>query len=155
MTTPPPKIIEKKSPKKRSSCPKCKDRNIIKSGFVGGDQRWKCKACSYQYTKTEKRGRPLWQKSLVVFLYSYGVSLHAIARIFDVQPSTVFKWVKHYAKDHVHTPEDNHVNIIGLGDMPGLISKNIINDPSMLCISISDSIFKDGTGIAITKRAGL
>jgi len=121
--------------------------------MVQGEQRWKCKECAYQFTKTEKRGRPLWQKSLVVFLYSNGVSMNAIARIFDVRPSTVLKWVRVYAKDHVHKPEENNVHIVDLAQMQNLMQQNIKENPSMLCIAISDEIFKDGAGIAISKRA--
>lgn len=143
------------SPKKleaKLSCPKCSAKTVIKSGLVNGEQRWKCKECTYQYTRTKKRGRPLWQKSLVVFLYSYGVSMHAIARIFDVQPSTILKWVREYAKDHVHKPENSDVHIMTLAEMQSLMQKNVSNDQSMLCISINDDIFKDGAGIIINKN---
>jgi transposase-like protein len=147
------KISSIKKVKKQLSCPKCKNKSIIKSGMVQGEQRWKCKACSYQFTRIVQRGRPLWQKSLVVFLYCYGVSLHAIAKIFDVQPSTVLKWVKLYAKDYTHTPEISNVHIMSLAEMQDIIQNNINNDPSTLFISINDAIFKNGAGISITKQS--
>ena len=148
----PPKKPGKKPQKKKQSCPKCNGKDVIKNGMVQGEQRWKCKGCSYQYTRDAKRGRPLWQKSLAVFLYSYGVSMHAISRIFDVQPSTILKWVRMYAKDYVHTPEANDVHIMGLAEMQNLLQENISKDPARLFISISDDIFKDSAGISITKR---
>src|SRR4051812_11428347 len=99
---PPNRNSNAKTKRKKSTpprCPKCAHRHTIRSGMVQGEQRWKCKSCAYQFTRLVPRGRPLWQKSLVVFLYSYGVSMHTIAKIFHVQPSTVLKWVRLYAQD--------------------------------------------------------
>jgi insertion element IS1 protein InsB len=137
---------------KPPSCPKCGDKSTIKSGSVDGEQRWKCKQCKYQYTRIKPRGRPLWQKSLAVFLYSYGISLHAIARIFDIQPSTVLKWVKTYAQDHVHTPELSNVKIMDSTDLANHFKDALNAGSPKLFISIDDSIFKENTGIAISQR---
>src|SRR5579864_8110537 len=92
------KTRKKRAKKPAPPCPKCGHKYAIRSGAVENKQRWKCKSCFYQYTRIAPRGRPLWQKSLVVFLYSYGVSMHEISRIFQVQPSTVLKWVRLYAR---------------------------------------------------------
>jgi transposase-like protein len=86
-------------------CPKCGHDHVIKSGKVRGEQRWKCRECSYQFTRETPRGRPLWQKSLAVFLYCHGVSMNALARMFDVQPSTVMKWVRYSTNDQPGKPE--------------------------------------------------
>ncbi|MEB3309493.1 MAG: transposase, partial [Snowella sp.] len=34
-----------------NQCPKCEHQRIIKSGFVKGKQRYKCKSCNYQFTQ--------------------------------------------------------------------------------------------------------
>jgi transposase-like protein len=137
---------------KPPTCPKCGDKNTIKSGMVDSEQRWKCKECRYQYTRVKPRGRPLWQKSLAVFLYSYGISLHAIAKIFDIQPSTVLKWVRTYAQDHVHMPELSHVKIMESVDLINHLKDSLNTGSSKLFISIDDSVFKENTGISITQR---
>lgn len=148
------KNIKKKTSIKKKTiaprCPKCGYRESIKSGQVQGEQRWKCKSCAYQYTRIAPRGRPLWQKSLVVFLYSYGVSMHAIARIFHVQPSTVLKWVRTHGTQAYPTPE-GALRIMELKDMPKLL-KQAGQDANMLCIAINDATFKKGTGITISRR---
>ncbi len=90
-------------------CPKCGYKHSIKSGKVEGQQRWKCKSCSYQYTRMEQRGRPLWQKSLSLFLYCHGVPLYKLARLFGVQPSTILKWVRHHAGGRYIRPEASSV----------------------------------------------
>lgn len=140
-----------KLPGKQPNCPKCKDKSIIKNGLVHGEQRWKCKSCQYQYTRIIKRGRPIWQKSLVVFLYSYGVSMHTIAKIFDVRPSTVLKWTRAYAQDHIHIPEENHVHIMDAKEMQNHLQESL-EDSSMLFIAINDALFKDSKAIAVSKR---
>lgn len=150
----PPGEAKIKSPAKPIPCPKCKDKKTIKSGTIQGQQRWKCKACDYQYTRIQKRGRPLWQKSLVVFLYSYGVSMHQIARIFDVQPSTILKWVRIYANDYAHTPESGEVKIMELCEMHSRMQENIGQNNSTLLIAIDDAIFKSATGITISRKKG-
>jgi transposase-like protein len=147
-----PKTAADRKQKSIPSCPKCGHKQAIKSGQVQGEQRWKCKACAYQYTRVVPRGRPLWQKSLVVFLYSYGMSMHEIGRIFHVQPSTVLKWVRAYAKDHQPKPESGDITLMELNAM----QKHLKNLPSknagILCIAIGDATFKKNVGITITKR---
>lgn len=144
-----PSARTKSAPRPR--CPKCGSREAIKSGMIQGEQRWKCKSCQYQYTRIIPRGRPLWQKSLVVFLYSYGVSMHMIARIFHVQPSTILKWVRSYAKDTQPIPEMGDLTFLDLKEMPALL-KTRGKDSNILCIAIDDATFKEGLGITITKR---
>ncbi|MDE3059947.1 MAG: IS1 family transposase [Pseudomonadota bacterium] len=135
-------------------CPKCGRKQAIKSGKVGGEQRWKCKSCAYQYTRVEPRGRPLWQKSLVVFLYSYGMSMHAIGRIFHVRPSTVLKWVKSYTKDHRPSPEKGDILITDLKDIRRRLNQQLKGneDAGMLLIALDNAAFRKGLGITITER---
>src|SRR5215213_1819072 len=40
------------------ACPACRGRVLIKSGHACGRQRWKCKGCGRQFTRTEPRGKP-------------------------------------------------------------------------------------------------
>src|SRR5262249_59691309 len=58
------------------ACPKCTHPHVVKAGMARGKQRWLCRGCGYQFTCTTPRGRPLWQKSLAVFLYCHGVSMN-------------------------------------------------------------------------------
>jgi transposase len=144
-----------RSPKKESRaetlprCPKCGGRHPIKSGQVQGKQRWKCRGCAYQFTRIIPRGRPLWQKSLVVFLYSNGLSMHAIARIFHVQPSTVLKWVRSYGQNYA-APESGGVSVVEMPDMQRYVKALRQNSPT-LCIAIDDATFKKSIGITITQ----
>jgi hypothetical protein len=41
---------------------------VRKNGIVRGDQRYRCRACSYNFTDTPPRGYPLTQKVTAVLL---------------------------------------------------------------------------------------
>ncbi len=147
-----PQARKQKKALKPQACPKCGQRGAIRSGFAQGEQRWKCKECTYQFTRTRPRGRPLWQKSLVVFLYSYGLSMRSIASIFHVQPSTVFKWVRSYAKDHQPVPEAGDIMIMELNDMHHHLEAASKENSATLCIAINDATFRKSMGITITGK---
>ena len=86
-------------------CPKCTHEHVVKAGKVKDKQRWRCRACGYQFTRITPRGRPLWQKSLAVFLYCHGVSMNALSKMFGVRASSVLKWIRGYATTHGAKPE--------------------------------------------------
>ncbi|MYK17384.1 IS1 family transposase, partial [Candidatus Poribacteria bacterium] len=46
------------------NCPRCKREDAVKNGKVRGSQRYKCKACGFQFTRLTTRGRPPWQRAL-------------------------------------------------------------------------------------------
>lgn len=86
-------------------CPRCKRENAVKNGKARERQRYKCKACGFQFTRLTSRGRPPWQRALAVFLYCRGVSISTIARMFSVSPSTVFKWIRKFGTPLGPTPD--------------------------------------------------
>ena len=87
------------------NCPRCKREDAVKNGKARGNQRYKCKACGFQFTRLTARGRPPWQRALAVFLYCRGVSISTIARRFSVSPSTVFKWIRKFGSPLAPSPE--------------------------------------------------
>lgn len=140
------------------SCPKCGQDHAIRSGTVQGSQRWKCRGCSYQYTRTAPRGRPLWQKSLAVFLHSQGMPLNTIGGIFHVQPSTVLKWVRQLA-GHPYSKQDaGNVVMMDLSAfrqrLGGSGEQDARKDAGTLCIAIDDKTFRKNMGISITRPDG-
>src|SRR4029453_1395960 len=88
-----------------TACPQCTHLHVVKAGKVKGTQRWLCRGCGYQFTRTTPRGRPLWQKSLAVFLYGHGVSMNALGKIFGVRASSVLQWIRRFATEHAAKPE--------------------------------------------------
>ncbi len=130
-------------------CPKCGRHHSIKSGSVQGKQRWKCKVCAFQFTRTTRRGKPLWQKSLVVFLYSHGLPLQTIAGLLSVQPSTVLKWVRAYESDYRAGQENGaHIKIMELSDMGKQLAKEQ-NGAGRLWIAIDNIPLPKSVAISI------
>ena len=89
------------------NCPRCKQKDAVKNGKARGSQRYKCKACGFQFTRLTTRGRPPWQRALAVFLYCRGISISDIARMFAVSPSTIFKWIRKFGSERTPLPESD------------------------------------------------
>ena len=114
-----------------AACPKCAHPHVVKSGKVGGTQRWLCRGCGYQFTRTTPRGRPGWQKSLAVFLYCHGVSMNALGKMFDVRASSVLKWIRRYATEHYVKPRPSGKAVVmEIDEMWHFLQKNVANSGS-------------------------
>lgn len=99
-------------------CKKCKSSKHVKSGFVRGHQRYKCKECGYQFTATKIRGVDPALKSLAIVLYAYcGVSMGKIARIFKVSTVAVLKWVRSAALEIKEPSSTTQSNIVMIDEM--------------------------------------
>ena len=85
-------------------CPRCQNKHFVKNGFVNETQRYKCKACRYQWTRTTPRGHPSAHKRLSVLLYCHGISMHAISKLFDVSVTTGLNWIRAFAKKKAPKP---------------------------------------------------
>lgn len=78
---------------------------MIRSGHACGRQRWRCKACNRQFTRTTPRGMPAALKREAVELYCTGLSMNAIAKRFGVAAQSVLRWVRDHADRHCPRPE--------------------------------------------------
>ena len=86
-------------------CPRCGAAALIKSGHACGRQRWRCKGCGLQFTRTTPRGMPAALKREAVELYCTGLSMNAIAKRFGVAAQSVLRWVRDHADRHCPRPE--------------------------------------------------
>lgn len=59
-------------------CPACGATAPIRSGHACGRQRWRCKGCGRQFTRTTPRGKPATMKQEAVGLYCTGLSMSAV-----------------------------------------------------------------------------
>ncbi len=134
-----------------TECPKCGHNQIVKAGKIWDKQRWKCKACGFQFTRSTARGRPLWQKSLAVFLYCHGVSMNALAKMFHVRTTSVLKWIRKFAKEHYEKPEpEGKAIIMELDEMWHYVKKNFPNSGyGKLLIGIQNNCLTGNVGIVI------
>ena len=81
-------------------CPRCGEAALIKSGHACGRQRWRCKGCGLQFTRTTPRGMPAAIKREAVELYCTGLSMNAIAKRCGVAAQSVLRWVRAHADAH-------------------------------------------------------
>jgi transposase len=134
-----------------TACPKCAHQHIVKSGKVGGAQRWLCRGCGYQFTRSSPRGRPVWQKSLAVFLYCHGMSMHALGKMFGVHASSVLKWIRRYAAEHYAKPAlSGNAIIMELDEMGHYLQKNGVNSGSgRLWIVIQATSWTGSVGVVM------
>ena len=134
-----------------TACPKCAHGHIVKSGKVRNTQRWLCRGCGYQFTRTMPRGRPLWQKSLAVFLYCHGVSMNALGNMLGVRASSVLKWIRRYATAHYEKPAPSgKVVVMELDEMWHFLQKNGANSGSgRLWIVIQAASLTGSVGVAM------
>ena len=85
-------------------CPRCQSTHFVKNGCVNEKQRYKCKRCEYQFTRTTPRGHPPEHKKLTVLLYCHGISMNAISKLFQVSTNAVLKWIRTFAKKQAPKP---------------------------------------------------
>ena len=78
-------------------CPKCgKSENQINKGKNrSGTQRCKCKECGIEYTPNPKKHEyPEETKQLAIKTYFSGVSGRGVGRLFRMNKSNVYNWIK-------------------------------------------------------------
>ncbi len=86
-------------------CPKCSATDTVKNGVVNQRQRFRCKACQYNFT-VSKVGKAISTYYVIkaLQLYIEGVSLREIERLLGVSHVSVMNWVKKYG---IKPPENN------------------------------------------------
>lgn len=80
--------------KTQLKCLKCGTDKLVKNGLIFGTQRYKCKQCGYQFTKSAPAGKPLFIKLISHALYLSGMSMRQIAPVIGVTVQSVSRWIK-------------------------------------------------------------
>jgi transposase-like protein len=92
-------------------CIRCGGESVFRSGFVEGEQRYRCKACGRQFVPTRHHGKTQITKLTAILLYVNGLSLRTIARLLHVTATAVLKWVRQYAIENyekLKPPKQHH-----------------------------------------------
>ena len=79
-------------------CPKCKSEDKVKNGMAQGLQRYRCKACKYNYTRSTPPGKAPEVKKMALLMYLEGVGFRAIGRLLNISNVTVLYWVRKAAQ---------------------------------------------------------
>jgi len=79
-------------------CPRCGQEDCVKNGKIRGKQRYKCKHCQCNYTKSFKQGYPIEIKRKAIKYYLDGMGFRRIERLLGVSHVSVMNWVKQLAQ---------------------------------------------------------
>ena len=83
-------------------CPYCASKAYYKHGFVvlkgSKIQRFCCKNCECQFTKSLKKGYSYELKFQAYKMYKEGLGFRAIARVLKVSFETIRRWIKNFAE---------------------------------------------------------
>ena len=82
-------------------CKFCSSLKIIKSGFVRGSQRFKCRSCGKNFIEGDKRENDSYSKemrNMVIRMYLNNCGIRRIAHILKLPLSTTFGWIRKAGK---------------------------------------------------------
>lgn len=131
-------------------CPKCHAEQSVKNGHHLGRQRYRCKACGFQFTRVNPRGRPASEKAAAVLLYTMGLSLNSIARIFKVSAQSVLRWVRNFAEKTYEKPEPREAVVVELDEMWHYLgSKKTSYGSGKLIVALPVSSLTGNAGLVI------
>ena len=85
-------------------CKKCQSESYVKAGFIGKEQRYRCKQCGCQFVPTREKGMDSNKKSMIICLYTNGLSFRAIGKILKVHHSAVHRFVRKFALENYEKP---------------------------------------------------
>ncbi len=77
------------------SCKFCSSGNYVKSGFVQGAQRYKCKKCGANFIEGDKRKKyTLADRLKVIKLYLENCGIRTIEHLTGIRNSQISKWIE-------------------------------------------------------------
>ena len=107
-----------------AACPACDGTVLIRSGHACGRQRWRCKGCGRQFTRTIPRGKSAGMKAAAVALYCTGLSLSAVGKRLGVSAQSVMRWVRDHARQHCPKPQPtSRATVVELDEVWHFIQK--------------------------------
>jgi transposase-like protein len=136
-------------------CYQCGCERCVKSGFMQGQQRYKCKECGYNFVNKPRRGHSQATIAFAVWLNISGMSQRRIARLIGVSPVAVRKWIKSFALKNAPkpVPPEGSVAVVGLDEMWHFLKKSSTKSGSgMLFVVIQNNSLPGNAGIVIGPR---
>ena len=80
-------------------CPFCKVSSYVKSGFIRGKQRYKCKGCLCNFVQKDSRIKyENKTRNLVIRMYLNNCGFRRISEILSIPLATCFVWIKNAGK---------------------------------------------------------
>ena len=76
-------------------CKRCDSPLVVKNGFMNSKQRYKCKACSNNFTSGDARNKyDNKTRNLAVRMYLNNCGFRRISHILNIPLTTCFSWIK-------------------------------------------------------------
>ena len=109
-------------------CPKCSSTKRVKNGFIRRLQRYKCKNCGCNYSKSDTGKVPAKFKRDAIRLYLLGMSMRKIAKFLGISHVSVFSWIQEAGYEalrdiHEHAEVNQDFGIIEIDEMWHFVKK--------------------------------
>ena len=135
------------------TCLKCGSEAIVKNGFMKGLQRYKCKNCSYQFTKNTPRGKPMKDKILALTLYLSGLSMNMIGQIVGVSAQSVMRWLRIFYSQYAEIPlPEGSVQEVEIDEMHHFLCKKNRLSGSGKYLIIKPGGLLDGNVVIVVRK---
>jgi len=124
------------------NCPKCSSDKKVKSGFVNGKQRYKCKECSCNFTvEIKSTAKSKSKKKDALYLYLEGLGFRSIGRYLNVSHVAVYNWIKSYGEVVEKLRTDKEIEVVELDEMRTYImSKKTIVGYGLLLVDLEKNL---------------
>lgn len=123
-------------------CPKCKGVQFVKAGFNHGRQRYQCKECGRQITRTEDKNAT--KRIFALYFYMAGLSMNSIAKMLEIAPSTVLYWVRNFALKVYEKAESPDAVAVNLDEMRSFLdSKQLKFGPDRCMAALPVKSFEE------------
>ena len=106
-------------------CKKCGQTRCVKSGYIRGCQRYKCKNCGCNFKLGDNRGKISPEaKALALLMYGSGkASYGMIARLFKVSRSAVLYWIRSMGSKLPEPVIDAEIDKVSIDEMWHFLNK--------------------------------
>ena len=121
-----------------NKCPECSSVFYVKNGFISEKQRYKCKNCKCNFTRSTVKGYSFEIKVQALKMYKEGLGFRSIARLLEVSFQTVANWVRHFGKmikDVINSQNiSQKYDVVEIDEMWHFLKTNIKNCGSGLLL---------------------
>ncbi len=136
------------------NCPNCTSDNFIKSGFMKGSQRYKCKNCGFHYTVSQKSDTSSNEhRRTALILYLEGLGFRSIGRVLGFSHVAVYNWIRDFGEKLEDLKKDETVKIVEMDEMHSYVGskKNIVGS-GLLLIDLENDFSIVSQGIEARKQ---
>jgi len=119
-------------------CSKCSSTAYVKNGFITDKQRYKCKACGCQFTKSYIGKYSQSVKIQALKLYKEGNGFRRIGRLLNISFEIVRLWILNFS--HNLKPQiNNEYDIVEVDELCTFLKRKKIKDGyGLLIIGVQD-----------------